>query len=456
MSEQLIIAQGAMGLMGNTGPAGAPGAAATSSYPYNVAQNAALFYNIGSTYGQVIFNNNGIEFTGILGSSFSAIAFEYLSTSASYGIDFNNITGASAGIHIANTVTTQIDGPITFNGPVYGFSGSVIKGATGPQGANGATGAAGANGATGSLSFPYNVASNQVDFYNIGSVGSFIMNNNGIQINGITTSISSSILMSNNKGTSYSLWIDNTNNPIQIDAPIVFTNTVISTLYQNSAILFENINGGATQAFYLNNLSSSASAAIQLSNNSGSSYSLWIDNTNNKVQIDAPVQFTGNVNFSGANVIGLSSSSSSTVGYGLFTYAAGQSASGWLGTAASFNSAAIQNGLTLGATPSTTITVTQPGLYFMEANCMVTFYLTPSGSTNTLSNISINVNGNVLYLNEYYQLGQVPYTTVNLPMTVQYISRLNTSDIIQVGYYVGDGFAFPISNLSLIAYLIAP
>ena len=76
---------------------------------------------------------------------------------------------------------------------------------------------------------------------------------------------------------------------------------------------------------------------------------------------------------------------------------------------------------------------------------------TPSGSTNTNSNISINVNGNVLYTNTYYQLGQVPYTIVNLPMSVQYISRLNTSDITEVGYYVGDGFVFPISNL-LIAY----
>ncbi len=307
MSEQLIIAQGSMGPQGLTGPIGfqgaigvqgVPGTGATFGFPFDVNAGDADFISVGGS-GQVIFNPNGVSFNGIQGNSFPPINYTFNTATASTVIFKDQNYGASySEWTTVNNSPTRFDNTVIFTGNVFGLSGSIGFGATGPQGAQGAagSGAQGAAGVTGpSSGWPVDASLVDANIFNIAGAGSFNMGTNGISVNGLSSSLASSILYSNNRGISYSLWFDNTNGPIQIDVPITFTNQVISTLYLNSSILFENINGGLTQAMYFNNLTSGATAAIQYSGISGSMYSLWIDNTNAPVQIDANVNFTGNI-----------------------------------------------------------------------------------------------------------------------------------------------------------------
>lgn len=318
MSEQLIISQGGIGPQGLSGPqgpigpqgSGVPGPTGPNggiNFPYSVLLGQAEFDNIGSTAGSFVLNGNGAQFNNIKGNTFAAINFDFISSSASAGIQFNNVTGASYGIWIDNTNGIfQIDSPVVFTNTVIGISGSNggfgstgPQGAVGPQGSQGNIGIPGPTGPSlGGITFPYNINSGDALFYNTGTTsGSFVIGANGVGINNIVSTKPASIQISNTTGSSFSTWIDNTNGPIQIDVPITFTNQVISSLYLNTPILIEDIYGGTGPSWAMDSLTSSGPASILYTNNTGSSYSLWIDNTNGPVRIDPNVVFGGSVSF---------------------------------------------------------------------------------------------------------------------------------------------------------------
>lgn len=314
--NQLIIAQGGQGFQGPQGPIGlsfsgsqgpiGPTGLPGIVFPYDCTVDA-IFVNVGSGSGSVVFNNNGVEFTAIVGSAFAGENHTFISSSASYAIEYNNITGASGGVHFASSVQSVVfDGPVIFNGSVTGGSFSGGSTAVGPQGFQGPIGPQGNTGIVGptgsSTGFPYNVAvSGEADFVNVGG-GIVAFGSQGVAFSGITTSSPAAIPVTGVAGASYSLWFDNTNGPIQIDVPITFTNEVISTFYLNQALEFGPIDGGLTQAIFFNSLTSSTTAAIKSSNVKGTSYSWWFDASNNPIQFDCPVNFTGTV--SALNVIG--------------------------------------------------------------------------------------------------------------------------------------------------------
>ena len=488
--NQLIISEGIQGQMeptGSTGPAGSsfigstgpqgPTGAAGITFPYSVLSGDATFTNIGSSNGEFVLNTTGYEITGIQGITFSAMLHSYITSSASYAIDYNNITGASAGVHFDSTVNgIVIDCPITFNGSIHGFTASILSGATGPQGPTGAQGNPGTVGPTGSSTgFPYDVSvSGNADFINVGDgSGSLNITNNGITINAVTSSLSSSLLLSYNGGTSYSLWIDNTNQPIQIDVPITFTNQVISTFYNKNSLIFENISGGPTQAILYNTLTSSSTASIQYSNIIGASYGVWYDNSVQNIQIDCPVTFTGTVSGIGAvgptgpiGPTGPAGGSGSTAYYGLFTSGlgltsgygyqmcvgvtssiygtfGGGSASGYFTgslTSSQFVQSITQSGFSLGATPSNLITILNSGTYYLESSLNFTWNYYPGFPTYfSKKTIALFVNGvnvnQMDFLDQYYNVtfGSLNVnfnTSMGNELLISYVGNFNAGDTV--------------------------
>lgn len=295
-TNNLLVTQGPQGYQGPqgpttyiAGPTGPQGSTGSLNFPYDVSSGDANFTNVGGSLGEFIINTNGVEMNSVTSSQPAVFLF-------------SNNTGSSYSMWIqSNNGPVQIDANVNFTGVVTGITAGAGYGATGvqgPTGPQGATGPQGSLGPTGpSTGFPYDVSvSGDANFTRVGSGdGSFNITPNGINFNAITSSQPAAIQFSYNQGTSYSLWFDNTNGVIQFDAPVVFTNTVDSLYYDNSTIEFSDIDGGATAAMIFSSLTSSATASILYTGNYGSTYSIWMDNTNAPIRFDNGVIFGGSV-----------------------------------------------------------------------------------------------------------------------------------------------------------------
>lgn len=289
---------GPVGPQGNLGPQGPMGLGATSGYPYDVTMGDATFINVGGPAGTFIINTNGVEANGLVGTSFPNVIFSNISTSADYAIDFQNVAGASGGVHLDSNTSAVFDGPVTFNGTIIGLSGSSFtNGATGPQGPVGAQGAMGIAGPSGPASgWPVDSTLVDASIINIGTgLGSMNFGINGIDINNIQSTQPYSIVISNSTGTDGSVLFDGTNGTIVVNDNIIFNGTVVSTLYDNEAVYITDITTtGATAAVSFADLTSVTDGAIQFRNVAGALYSLDVDSSN------APVHFGANVIFSGS------------------------------------------------------------------------------------------------------------------------------------------------------------
>lgn len=330
MSE-IIVTQGSQGPLGGTGPIGpqgpqgsgvqGPAGPAGNTFPYNVSIADATFTNVGaSAIGTFVLNGNGIMANGIQGISFPAITIANVNSYSNYGIDFQNVNGAVAGIHFDSQTTTVFDGPVSFSNVVTGVTANGI-GTTGPQGPQGFQGPAGVQGiagATGGINFPYDVTNGEAIFLNVASTGGlFIINENGIQANNfnsisaftpvqftnISASSSYGIEFNNIMGASGGIHIDDLTTTI-FDGPVVFNNTVQSTLYDNNNILITEINGGATPSILFDQIHASSSAAIQYSNVSATDYGVWFDSTVQNVLFDCPVQISSELSVDGGGFLG--------------------------------------------------------------------------------------------------------------------------------------------------------
>jgi hypothetical protein len=268
-----------------------------------------------------------------------------------------------------------------------------------------------------------------VRFTNVGATGgSLILNNSGVMFNNVLGSQSATILLSNNKGTSYSVWIDASNGPVQIDAPITFTNQVISTYYQNSAIQWGPIDGGATAAMSFISLTSSATASILFSGNYGSTYSLWMDSTN------APARFDNNVIF-GGTVSGINSFvpayayvlatgsqiNNNNIGGTSITGAMSAAGQGF-GTQSiiSFDYSPINTSVTVG---TNSITFNKAGVYKIQTDLQISF----SSTTNDRGYLAeiltwYNINGAAVTFSAAYSQFNKP------PGSVSFLSDAATSE----------------------------